>query len=161
LAALCLVLAITGCRGEPLAPAAERAHFRLNGALYVSDATAQVRTAVAAPDTLTLSLMRMDIWVGIGVEYSGVGTYILGPTNVSVWTLTGGDVLTGRYGGSATIAGQLVISEAGGVDEPLRAEFFFVLDHASGWALHGSTAAIRSGALRATLTTGPSLPSLR
>lgn len=150
-AALFAALAVAGCLGGPTASTAERAIFEVNGVRYNTKAYANLHTASGAPDSLYFEFSRDDILVRVRVEYVGVGTYVLGPDQVVVWVLLGGDVITGTYGGSAVTPGELLISKAGSVGTQVEATFFMDLDHATGMAAFGTTATVRKGTLRATL----------
>lgn len=145
-----------GCRvTDPTAPNGPRAEFDLNGAPFVTEASVLIDTTASSASTLALWAYRTDISIRILILYQGPGHYVLGPENVEVTLLVGGDVRTGVYAGSVTTPGALMITEAGAVGEPLRAAFFFDADHLSGEARFSATATFRNGELNAVLAARP------
>lgn len=113
---------------------------------------ASILRSAGAPDTLQLSAWSMNLGIALRVAYTGPGTYVLGPAEVDLLLLVGGDGKTGGYRGSASTAGELVVTQPGGSGAPIRAEFWFDADHVGGEQRFGSVASFRSGLVTAPLS---------
>lgn len=131
--AVLVLLSLTGCRaGDVVAPTVGLLLGDLNGSAISLPAYAGIQHQTGMPDSLMVSANSSDIMVRVAVEYTGPGTYAIRPEHFELSVLVGGDVLTGRYRGSAPITGQLVVTEATGSGSPIRAELSFDATHESG-----------------------------
>jgi hypothetical protein len=89
--------------------------------------------------------------IRVQVEYTGPGTYVLGPEHVEVWLLVGGDVRSGSYRGSVTVPGELRVLQSDGAGAPFQAALRFDADHSGGEQRFGRTATLREGLLTTRL----------
>lgn len=141
------LLLVLGCSDTPTDPFVPTAHARfdglLDGAPFSARAEARIKETPGAPDSLYLLARRRLDTIGttqtvlIRVELMGVGTYVLGESQVRLNDVEGGDVSVERYVGSSPSPGALILSEIGGRGDPVVGEVHFWLTP-SEWALPGS-----------------------
>lgn len=150
--AVLVLLSLTGCRGsDALAPTAGLLLGELNGSAISVPAFAALQHQTGMPDSLILFANSSDMMVRVAVEYTGLGTYAIGPEQFELSVLVGGDVDTGRYRGSAPTTGQLVVTETTRSGAPFRAELSFDATHESGESPFGPSVQFRAGRLSASL----------
>ena len=159
--ALLLVLALTGACREGTPPD-ETATFtgRLAGAAWAGEASALLRQAEGdAPDILYVWGSRPvgrrgwpDESIAIRIPIDGTGLYELGPEDVSLTVLTGGDVVTRWYVG---VAGTVEITDWGGSGGVVEGVAAFELQLAGDFAPHGQRAAFTNGWFRAVVVPAP------
>lgn len=153
LAAALLSLTLAACATtEPTASEPAFLEGEMNGADLSLPGAAGLLLTPGAPDTLVLSGFGMNVGMFLRFAYAGPGTYALGPESVELMSLVGGDVRTGGYRGSASVDGEIVVTQLGGSGSPILATFWFDAVHESGDQAFGSVAEFRSGRLTARLT---------
>ncbi len=153
LAAALLFVGFAACATtEPTAPEPAFLEGEMNGTDLSLPGAAGLLLTPGAPDTLVLSGFGMNVGMFLRFAYAGPGTYALGPGAVELMSLVGGDVRTGGYRGSASVDGEIVVTQPGGTGAPILAEFWFDAVHESGEQAFGSVAEFRSGRLATRLS---------
>ena len=149
--ALSLALALSllvGCANRhPSAPVPSSLVGVLNEQTLTLPGGATLQRGIGIPDTLWLGGWGQDIAIRVTLEYRGVGTYPLGPEEVEVWLLVGGDVRSGGYRGRVAGSGELQVLRATGEGMPFRAVLRFEAEHTDGEQRLGTTVAFRDGVI--------------
>ena len=160
---LMLALTAAACREGTRPDVTPTFTGHLAGAAWAGEASALFHEAEGdAPPTLFLWGSRPvgnrgwpEELIAIRVPIDGTGIYELGPEDVSLTVLTGGDVITTRYVGVAGAAGTVEITGwegPGGVVEGVAA---FALQVEGDFAPHGERAAFTNGWFRAVVVPAP------
>jgi hypothetical protein len=123
----------------------------VNGASLTLPAGAELRQRASAPDSLFITGWSQDVAIRLKLGYTGLGTYALGPEQVEVMLLVGGDARTGGYGGSVAVSGELRVLRASGDGAPFQAELRFDAAHRDGERRFGPVLAFREGQLTTRL----------
>ena len=138
LVAACVLAGVAlGCADYIVEPDWPPASARLVGQLgderFIAHASARLRLTPGASDTLDLFAERWNAdivaqeWLSVRIPFTGPGTYALGPAQVDLRQLVGGDALVGSYAGSRPSAGVLVITSTGDAGNVLTGTIRFWL----------------------------------
>jgi hypothetical protein len=116
-AAILIAVTLVGCQRatEPVVTPAQTFTGRWIGQSWEGEASATLFLGGAAGDTLyVFGVQRVpEEWVRLRVVFRGVGTYALGPDDVVLETLVGGDVVVASYPGIGPTAGTIEVTSYG------------------------------------------------
>ncbi len=141
-----LTLTVAAC-ADSTGPKRDRMTARLNGERRSMNGTATVIRRDGAPDSVVFAGRDVDLAIEVKVQYTGSGSYVLGPDNIWLAYLVGGDVVGGVYRGVAGNSGNLQITVGDGPSPLIQAEFSFDGVFVSGYQAFGPTVALRNGFL--------------
>ena len=121
-----------------------------NGTRRELSASIRMSSQPLVGDSLFVAATDNTLFLTIALEFEGPGHYLIGPDQVRLDLLVGGDAFTGSYE-PTPVGGTLDITAATGYGEPLRAEFRLDATHAAGEARYGDTLAISRGRITGIL----------
>jgi hypothetical protein len=160
-----LALALVAACDSATVPDPDQGEFvgRWGARLWLGDARASLSTGVPGGDVLHVFGIRprgangwsADETLSARVVFSGPGLYTLGPDDVRLLELVGGDVVSAEYKGSGEPAGFLSITRYDQSTRAIEGELRFSAETTSPYASYGSTARFEDGKFRAVVTIYP------